>query len=139
MSTVAESSFQFIEFLVTESHLSLRRADGYDCQLSITPSGVVFPAKRQFQLQLQFEATDAVNQAEIKLVTMSLFTYANIPDIANSPFLIQNSPAIVFPYIRAYISTLTTQSGISPIVLPTWNLSSLAELLRQHIEVSDEL
>lgn len=35
-----------------------------------------------------------------------------------------NAPAILFPYVRAYISTLTSLSGISPVVLPTINLSA---------------
>ncbi len=137
MSTVVESSFQFVNFLVTESHLSLRRADGYEFQLSLIPSGILFSSKGQFQLQIQFEATDANNQAEIKLTTLATFTYANIPSVENSPFLLQNAPAIVFPYIRAYISTLTTQAGIPPIVLPTLNLSGLAELLQQHIVIDE--
>lgn len=35
-----------------------------------------------------------------------------------------NAPAILFPYVRAYVSTLTSLSGITPIVLPTINLAA---------------
>lgn len=38
-----------------------------------------------------------------------------------------NAPAILFPYVRAYISTLTSLSGISPIILPTINLAEHKE------------
>lgn len=41
-----------------------------------------------------------------------------------------NSIAIVFPYIRAFISTVTLQANlVSPILLPTMNLTSLGERL----------
>ena len=43
-----------------------------------------------------------------------------------------NAPAILFPYIRAYISTLTNLSGYKPINLPTLNLTSLREDLEKN-------
>ena len=45
-------------------------------------------------------------------------------DLTNKQlFFSQNAPAILFPYIRAYISALTALSGIPTITLPTLNLS----------------
>ena len=38
-------------------------------------------------------------------------------------FFQKNAPAIRFPYVRAYISTLTGLSGVAPLILPTLNLS----------------
>ena len=40
-----------------------------------------------------------------------------------SRFFNVNAPAILFPYVRAYITTLTSLSGICPVILPTLNLS----------------
>lgn len=40
-----------------------------------------------------------------------------------SPFTKINAPAIAFPFLRAYISTLMTLSGYSPLILPTINFS----------------
>ena len=34
-----------------------------------------------------------------------------------------SAPAIIFPYIRAYVSNLTSMSGIQPILLPTYNMT----------------
>jgi preprotein translocase subunit SecB len=36
-----------------------------------------------------------------------------------------NAPAIAFPYIRAYISNLTLQSGFNPVMLPSINFIKL--------------
>ncbi len=38
-----------------------------------------------------------------------------------------NAPAIAFPYLRAYISNLTLQSGFQPIILPSINFVALAK------------
>jgi preprotein translocase subunit SecB len=38
-----------------------------------------------------------------------------------------NAPAIAFPFLRAYISNLTLQSGIRPLMLPSINFIELAK------------
>ena len=45
-----------------------------------------------------------------------------------------NAPAILFPYIRAYISLLTSLSGVGTVLLPTLNLSSLSKELLNNIK-----
>lgn len=139
MSDSKQASFQFNNLLIKESHFVLNSAGEYDFTLSILPSGTVFPASNRFQLQLIIEAVDKDGKAEIKVVALAFFLYADIEDISTTPFFTENAPALVFPYVRAYISTLTTQSGIPPIILPTLNLSSLSGLLRQNIITSEEL
>ncbi|AEL25699.1 protein-export chaperone SecB [Cyclobacterium marinum] len=47
------------------------------------------------------------------------FKLSNFPKI--------NAPAIAFPYLRAYISNLTLQSGYSPIMLPSINFVKAAK------------
>ena len=37
----------------------------------------------------------------------------------------RNAIAIMFPYLRSYISTLTTVPGISPIILPPMNIAAM--------------
>lgn len=48
-----------------------------------------------------------------------------------------NSLAIIFPYIRAFVSTITLQSNMHPIVLPTVNLMGLSEKLKRNTDVVD--
>ncbi len=136
MTAPEKSTFQFVGFLVTESHMSLQRADEYDFQVAFAPSGTVDIAKGEFELRLHVEAVDANQRAEIKVTTLATFSYINISEPQNSKFLTENAPAIVFPYVRAYISTLTTQAGIEAIILPTMNLSGMSDLLRQNITVA---
>lgn len=44
-----------------------------------------------------------------------------------------NAPAIMFPYIRAYISTLTALSGIDTVIVPTLMMAPLKEEILQSI------
>ncbi|MFZ2727026.1 MAG: protein-export chaperone SecB [Methylococcaceae bacterium] len=40
-----------------------------------------------------------------------------------SNFVKINAPAIAYPFLRAYISNLTLNSGFSPVILPTINFT----------------
>jgi preprotein translocase subunit SecB len=45
------------------------------------------------------------------------------PEFKDSPFVKVNSPAIAFPFLRSFITTLTTNAGITPIILPAFNFT----------------
>lgn len=137
MNQTPEVKFQFVNFLIKESHFVLNNAGEYDFTLSFDPSGVLLPSLGQFHLQLGFTAQDANNLVYINLVAVAIFQYEGIDNIVDSQYFTVNASAIAFPYLRAYISTLTIQSGIPPIILPTLNLSGLADLLRQNIKVAE--
>ncbi|EOL8936926.1 TPA: preprotein translocase subunit SecB [Klebsiella pneumoniae] len=42
-----------------------------------------------------------------------------------SPFIFVNSPAIAYPFLRAYIANIMLLSGYDPIMLPTVNFQKL--------------
>lgn len=65
---------------------------------------------------------------ELKATCSAIFEFdRELTNEERSGYFSLNAPAILFPYIRAYISTLTSLSGISPIVLPTINLAAHKE------------
>ena len=43
----------------------------------------------------------------------------------NQMLIERNTLAIMFPYFRSYVSTLTTQPGMTPIVLPAMNIMAI--------------
>jgi preprotein translocase subunit SecB len=67
----------------------------------------------------------------VEIIGLFKFT-GDFDEVKN--FLYLNAPAILFPYLRAYISTLTTLSGLDTYTLPTMNLSSLKDELEKSIE-----
>ncbi len=70
-----------------------------------------------------------------KIVIDSIANYTfekeiNIDNLNN--FFFVNAPALLFPYLRAYISTLTNLSGFEPINLPTLNMTKLGADLKSN-------
>jgi preprotein translocase subunit SecB len=62
------------------------------------------------------------------LVSMTgLFVKENPLNISNEQFVKINAPAIIYPYIRQHIRTLSLESGIPPIILPIVNFVALYE------------
>ena len=57
-------------------------------------------------------------------------SFKDIPDFFNA-----NSIAIVYPFIRAFVSTITLQAGLRLLVLPILNLNSLSATLKEQTTV----
>jgi len=49
-------------------------------------------------------------------------------DFIKGTFVTGNAPAIVFPYIRAYITNFFQNSGYNPIILPAFNFTSTKKI-----------
>lgn len=46
-------------------------------------------------------------------------------EFLDSYFARVNAPAIGFPYLRAYVTSVTTSAGLKPFILPTFNFKEL--------------
>jgi preprotein translocase subunit SecB len=49
-------------------------------------------------------------------------------EFKQSSFVIENSPAIAFPFLRSFVQTLCVNSGVPPIILPAVNFSEVEEV-----------
>ncbi|MEA3495293.1 MAG: protein-export chaperone SecB [Bacteroidota bacterium] len=133
-----KSDFQFDSFIVTKSLFELNHnLDFLDLNINFKPTGKLDKTNNKFNLILGVKINDTSNNLNIDVEFIGYFKYTNLDDSNIKNFLYQNAPAILFPYIRAYISTLTTLSGINPIVLPTLNLVHLKDDLLNNIEEVD--
>lgn len=104
--------------------------------LDFIPSGIFILEEKKFNLRFLFTAKkdnrkDSAPFISINCEAVYIFrdkiTIENIPD-----YFYSNSIAIAFPYIRAFISTITLQANIKPIVIPTLNLTALNTLLKEN-------
>lgn len=69
-------------------------------------------------------------------MTASFQFSEDVIDIEDIPtYFYANSIAIVFPYLRAFISSLTIQANLKPMILPTMNLTSLSSPLKENVTV----
>lgn len=113
----------------------MNETSDYELNIDIQPSGRLYSELKQFELYLNVLISEQQNRLKIEVKTISFFETDEIDNLPDSPYFTLNAPAIVYPYIRAYIGTLTTQSGINTILLPAMNLQPLGDALKKNIEV----
>ena len=100
-------------------------------KLSIEPQGVFSKAKHSFLLTFNFIAFFEGDSPCVEILCEGEFIFKDINSIDEIPsYFYANSIAILFPYIRAFVSVVTLQTNYPPIVLPTMNLSALSNTLR---------
>ena len=134
-----DSKFQFKGFIIKKSFFDQKAGEpSSKFNLDFSPRGLVNKKESCFQLQLGIKISDELEIfiIEVEAVADYYFDAEIEPNLLSKMFYI-NAPAILFPYIRAYITTLTTLSGLKPLILPTLNLVSLGEELKKNTKEVD--
>ncbi len=139
MSKIEPSKFRFASFLIKESHFIMNETSDYALSIDIQPKGRLYPDLKQFELYLDVYITDERDRLKIEVKTISFFETDEVENLVDNPYFTINAPAIVYPYIRAYIGTLTTQSGINAVLLPAMNLQPLGESLKKNIVIASSV
>lgn len=135
MSTSDKSMFQFTGFKIIESHI-IRDENlelSQDIKIGFNPRGKINRTENTYKILLGVIVKDENDafKANIEVIGYYKFPDAIEQDLLDKYFY-TNAPAILFPYVRAYISTLTNLSGIDIITLPTLNLSALGGRLKEN-------
>jgi preprotein translocase subunit SecB len=98
----------------------------------VTPRGKINKTKKTFQLDLIVEVSESNERFKCRVHGIGLFEFKNVTDKSKlSNYFYVNAPAILFPYIRAYIAALTSLSGIEAIHIPTLNMTKLKKELEE--------
>lgn len=77
--------------------------------------------QEQYEVFLSTTVSDVNETIYVNVKGRSIFSTKQ----ENKDLLEKNTIAIMFPYIRSYISSITTQPGMTPIVLPTMNIVAM--------------
>ena len=133
----AAFSLKGYRFDKVQMDLSSLRPDS-EYGLSIQPEGVYHPTTGVFDLHFLFVA-NIEGAPVISINCISQFAFNSIIPLSEIPeYFYANSIAIIFPYIRAFVSTVTLQSNVLPLIIPTLNLSSLQKQLADNTVAVDE-
>ena len=103
--------------------------------LSFTPHGVFDKKNNSYMLSFLFTASTGRGHRKVVSVSCNaVFVFVKAIEFSDIPsFFYPNSIAIIYPYIRAMVSTLTLQANMKkPIILPTLNLTSLGNELKEN-------
>lgn len=130
-----KSDFKLDGYLIRKSEI--RIDEGFDKEetlnINISPSGI--KEKDKFTLTLDLKITNKNDLFNINITTEAYFSFReDIPVDMMGHFFTINAPAIIFPYIRGYISMLTSLSGCGTVMLPTLNLTDLGKELASNIK-----
>ncbi len=125
--------FRMQGYLITNTSIRLTGNEiGEDMEFGIVPEGVFNEAENTFLLTLNVVAKDKEQNLDLSLTIKGMFEYDTDDMNELIPYISMNAPAIMFPYIRAYISNITALGGTQPIILPTLNVEGVGlELLEK--------
>lgn len=131
------SKFQFKGYRIKKSFIELGENSNFDdLKIGFKVSGQVNKKENIFSLDLMVKISNPKNDLKIEVDATGKYQFEEVKKIEDiSSFFYINSSAILFPYIRAYISTLTNLSGNKSVTLPTMNLTSLGEELRSNTKL----
>lgn len=95
--------------------------------------------KKEGRFLLIFEFIAGFNDGKdvfVNAVFQGTFKFADNTPLEDIPaYFYRNSIAIVFPYVRSFVTTLTAISNVKPLILPVLNLSGLEQPLKDATKV----
>ena len=108
-------------------------------EIQFDPKGSYSQKEGIYRLNFDVAITCEEKKSDIIQITCEAEFEFNNPLCADEipDFFYPNSLAILFPYIRAFISTVSLQANVIPILLPTINLTGLTDTLRHNTEITD--
>jgi len=114
--------FSLSENEVSEDSTSLSFSNGYP-EESSAQSFTVF-----FELEVK-----SVQGFKLSVDYVAVFETEGIvsEEFKRSHFPTLNAPAIVYPYLRSFISTVTLNAGYNAIIIPTVNFQAIANKSKQ--------
>lgn len=120
------AKFRFVGYKVLKSLIeiqeSIKASD--DMSIEFKQSQGVNVEDSKFRLVLEVNIFDENKAININVIAHGYFEFdRELNEADKGDFFNINAPAILFPYLRAYVNTLTALSGIPSVTLPTVNLS----------------
>lgn len=110
------------DILISESKFSRVESSIENVELGINVERELEKiSDEEYRIVLEIMVTDGNEKINIYVKCVAKFN----TDQENMDLIERNTIAIMFPYIRSYISTLTTQPGMAPVVLPAMNIVAM--------------
>src|SRR5690554_5478868 len=134
------AAFQLENYKFTKVSLDVDQA-AKNSNISFGVSGLFDSSEQVPKYDLTFNV-DVINndtgEAFFSIECHGLFLFENEITIETIPdFFYMNAIAILFPYVRAYLSLVTSQANIRPLILPTLNLSTLSPTLKENTRLKN--
>lgn len=135
-----QATFSFRSYKINKFSFNDENETEDKISIKLDPKGTFILKEKKFILNFQFYAFDkdkTFKKSFVKCTLSAEFLFSNnVKSLEDIPqYFYSNSIAIVFPYLRSFISSLTIQANIKPVILPTMNLSSLSIPLKENVTI----
>lgn len=133
-----KASFSIVNYFFDKVSLDLNnKPDNNELSIAFDVRGLFKSADSIFNLFFKVEVlNEETKQSLVTIQCQGVFKINEVTGHTQIPdFFYNNSIAILFPYVRSYISIITTQANIQGIILPTLNLSSLGAVLKKQTRI----
>lgn len=122
IKTDYESPLVLKNIIITEGHFKRNEDTLENLELKVGVShDVERLSEREYKITLELNVADPEEKLSVFVKGMAIFETKQ----ENQMLIERNTLAIMFPYFRSYVSTLTTQPGMTPIVLPAMNIMTM--------------
>ena len=122
IKTDYESPLVLKNIIITEGHFKRNEDSLENLELKVGVShDVERLSEREYKITLELNVADPEEKLSVFVKGMAIFETKQ----ENQMLIERNTLAIMFPYFRSYVSTLTTQPGMTPIVLPAMNIVAM--------------
>lgn len=122
IATNYESPLVLKNIMITEGTFKRSEDSLEDVELQVNVSHNVNQiSDREYKIILELSVADPQGKLSVFVKGMAIFE----TEQKTRTLIERNTLAIMFPYFRSYVSTLTTQPCMMPIVLPAMNIIAM--------------
>ena len=122
IATNYESPLVLKNIMITEGTFKRSEDSLEDVELQVKVSHNVNQiSDREYKIIQELSVEDPQGKLSVFVKGMAIFE----TEQKTRTLIERNTLAIMFPYFRSYVSTLTTQPGMMPIVLPAMNIIAM--------------
>jgi preprotein translocase subunit SecB len=118
--SIKPGAFSLQSYRVTNFSFTEPILEKHKLNLNLVPTGVYFPKQKRFSLSFNFTAFYNDNNIDIPIISITTtaeFAFDDEATLDSLPnYFFSNSIAIVFPFVRAFVATLTTIANVKQIM-----------------------
>ena len=126
-ATFTLKSYRFLQV-----SMDMETQEAATLSVSFDPCGEYSKSTGEYKLRL----ITRVSSEEKEFISTTLqvvFGFTESIELSEIPdYFYPNCMAIVFPYVRSFLSTLSLQANVPPIILPIINFSDLQGVLKRN-------
>ena len=141
MNETKKASFDFENYKINSFSFNDVDNDHSELSVKFEPKGEYDTKSGLFILTFSFKAF--LNDGKSELLNVILkanFKFREVVSLEDIPsYFYRNSIAIVFPYLRAFVTTLTAIGNTKPLILPVLNLTGLEQPFKDNTKIIDNL